>query len=230
MNLPKFALHHKPIVLGIAFLLFAAGLYTFLNAPRREDPEFTIREAVVTTEWPGASARQVERLISDKVEKAAANIKQVRRVQSRSYFGRSVVQVSALNELDDVAPVWTKLRAEMKLLEPELPQTALSPEVDDNFGDTAALVLAIYQDPAKAAEQPYTPRQMEIYAKRLRDRLMDLRPMVERSDGRMVPITTDPLMWPAWICTACSRRSSIWKPTRFCGASCRSKAICCSGF
>ena len=192
MNLPKFALHHKPIVLGIALLLFAAGLNTFLNAPRREDPEFTIREAVVTTEWPGASARQVERLISDKVEKAAANIKQVRRVQSRSYFGRSVVQVSALNDLDDVAPVWTKLRAEMKLLEPDLPQTALSPEVDDNFGDTAALVLAIYQDPAKAAEQPYTPRQMEIFAQRLRDRLMDLRPMVERSDGRMVPITTDP--------------------------------------
>ena len=110
MNLPKFALHHKPIVLGITLLLFAAGLYTFFTAPRREDPEFTIREAVVTTEWPGASAREVEELISDKVEKAAANIKQVRRVQSRSYYGRSVVQVSTLNDIDDVAAVWTKLR------------------------------------------------------------------------------------------------------------------------
>ena len=192
MNLPQFALRHKPIVLGIALLLFFAGLNTFMNAPRREDPEFQIREATVTTEWPGASARQVEALITDKVEKAAANIKQVRRVQSRSYYGRSVVQVSTLSDIEDTAAVWTKLRAEMKLLEPELPQTALSPEVDDNFGDTAALVLAIYQDPTKAAEQPYTRRQMEIFAKRLRDRLMDLRPMVARSDGRMVPITTDP--------------------------------------
>ena len=192
MNLPKFALQHKPIVLGIALLLFCAGLYTFFNAPRREDPEFQIREAIVVTEWPGASVRQVEELITDKVEKAAANIKQVRRVQSRSYFGRSVVQVSTLNDLDEVAPVWTKLRAEMKLLEPELPETAMPPQVDDNFGDTAALILAIYQDPEKAATQPYTLRQMEIFAQRLRDRLMDLRPMVERSDGRMVPITTDP--------------------------------------
>ncbi len=192
MNLPQFALRHKPIVLGIALLLFFAGLNVFLNAPRREDPEFQIREATVTTEWPGANARQVEELITDKVEKAAANIKQVRRVQSRSYYGRSVVQVSTLEEIDDTAAVWTKLRAEMKLLEPQLPATARAPRVNDNFGDTAALVLAIYQDPERAREQPYTPRQMEIFAKRLRDRLMDLRPMVERDDGRMVPITTDP--------------------------------------
>ncbi len=192
MNLPKFALRHKPIVLGIALLLFFAGLNVFLNAPRREDPEFQIREATVTTEWAGANARQVEELITDKVEKAAANIKQVRRVQSRSYYGRSVVQVSTLEEIDDTAAVWTKLRAEMKLLEPQLPATARAPRVNDNFGDTAALVLAIYQDPERAREQPYTPRQMEIFAKRLRDRLMDLRPMVERDDGRMVPITTDP--------------------------------------
>ena len=143
MNLPKFALRHKPIVLVIALLLFCAGLNVFMNAPRREDPEFQIREATVTTEWPGANARQVEELISDKIEKAAANIKQVRRVQARSYYGRSVVQVSALFDEDNVAEVWTKLRAEMKLLEPELPAAAGSPQVDDNFGDTAALVLAL---------------------------------------------------------------------------------------
>ncbi len=192
MNLPKFALQHKPIVLGIAFLLLCAGLNTFLTAPRREDPEFIIREATVTTEWPGANARQVEELISDKVEKAAANIKQVRRVISRSYYGRSVVNVSTIYEIDDTAPVWQKLRAEMRLLQTELPETAHPPKVDDNFGDTAALVLALYQDPETAKTQPYTPRQLEIFAKRLRDRLMDLRPVTKRPDGRVVPLTTEP--------------------------------------
>ncbi len=192
MNLPQFALQHKPIVLGIAFLLLCVGLNTFLTAPRREDPEFIIREATVTTDWPGANARQVEELISDKVEKAAANIKQVRRVISRSYYGRSVVNVSTIYEIDDTAPVWQKLRAEMRLLQPQLPETALPPKVDDNFGDTAALVLAIYQDPETAKTQPYTPRQLEIFAKRLRDRLMDLRPITKRPDGRVVPITTEP--------------------------------------
>ena len=191
MNLPQFALNHKPIVLGIALLLLCAGLNTFLTAPRREDPEFIIREATVTTEWPGANARQVEELITDKVEKAAANIKQVRRVVSRSYYGRSVVNVSTIYELDDTAPVWQKLRAEMRLLQPELPETALPPRVDDNFGDTAALILALYQDPETVKTQPYTPRQLEVFAKRLRDRLMDLRPVTKRPDGRVVPLTTE---------------------------------------
>ena len=93
MNLPKFALEHKPIVGAIALLLFAWGLTVFLDAPRREDPEFTIREAVITTDWPGATARQVEELVTDKIEIAAANIDMVRRVQSTSMVGRSVVQV-----------------------------------------------------------------------------------------------------------------------------------------
>ena len=95
MNLPKFALSHKPIVLGFAFVMLAWGLNVFLDAPRREDPEFTIREAVITTDWPGATAQQVEELVTDKVEIAAANIDMVRRVQSTSMVGRSVVQVTA---------------------------------------------------------------------------------------------------------------------------------------
>ena len=75
MNLPKFALEHKAIVLSFALVLFLVGLYTFFNAPRREDPEFIIREATVITEWPGATADRVEKLVSDKIEAAAANIK-----------------------------------------------------------------------------------------------------------------------------------------------------------
>lgn len=192
MNLPKFALEHKPIIFGFAILLLGWGLSTFLEAPRREDPEFIIREALVITEWPGATAEQVEKFISNKVEKTAANIKQVRRVQSKSYVGRSVVQVSAVDQVTAIQNVWNKLRAEMKLLQPALPAGASSPAVDDNFGDTAALILALYQDPASAINNPYSPRDLEIYAKRLRDHLMDMRPMVKTDTGRLVPITTDP--------------------------------------
>ncbi len=192
MNLPKFALEHKPIVFGFALVLIAWGMSVFLDAPRREDPEFTIREALVITDWPGATAQQVEELVTDKVEKAAANIKRVRRVQSWSSVGRSVVQVSAVDEVTAIQEVWTKLRAEMQLLEPTLPEGALPPVVDDNFGDTAALILALYQDPEAAAKQRYAPRELEVFAKRLRDRLMDLRPSEPGPDGRPIPVTTEP--------------------------------------
>ncbi|MGI9332001.1 MAG: efflux RND transporter permease subunit, partial [Gammaproteobacteria bacterium] len=192
MNLPKFALAHKPVVFGFAIVLFAWGVNVFLDAPRREDPEFTIREALVITDWPGATAQQVEELVTDKVEKAAANMKQVRRVQSWSSVGRSVVQVTGTDDITDVQKTWTKLRAEVELLLPTLPEGALPPVVDDNFGETAALVLALYQDPEAAKQRQYTPRELEVFAKRLRDHLMDLRPAEEASDGRFVPVTTDP--------------------------------------
>ncbi len=192
MNLPKFALEHKPIIFGFTVLLFLWGLNTFFTAPRREDPQFTIREAIVVTDWPGATAQQVEELVTDKVEKAAANMKQVRRVQSWSYVGRSVVQVSAVDQVTDINEVWTKLRAEMRLLETEFPEGVLSPQVDDNFGDTAALILAMYQEPEAATKRRYTARELEVFAKRLQDQLMELKPSEKNADGRVVPITTEP--------------------------------------
>ncbi|MFY2824160.1 efflux RND transporter permease subunit [Ruegeria sp. MALMAid1280] len=192
MNLPKFALEHKPVIFGFALVLFFWGLSVFLDAPRREDPEFTVREALVITDWPGATAQQVEELITDKVEIAAANIKQVRRVQSWSTVGRSVVQVSGVDEAADIQEVWTKLRAEMNLLAPSLPEGSTPPAVDDNFGNTAALILAIYQDPDTLDTRRYSPSEMEAYAKKLRDNLMDLRPTEADADGKLVPITTEP--------------------------------------
>lgn len=192
MNLPAFALDHKAVVIAIALILFGAGLLTFLDAPRREDPEFVIREAIVLTAWPGATADEVERLVSDPIERAAANLKQVRRVQSWSYPGRSVVQVSGTNEVRDVRALWTKLRAELARLQPELPPGATPPIVDDNFGDTAAMILALHPRTDASGNHAYTPRELEKYAKRLRDHLMDLRPGETGPGGEWRPITTEP--------------------------------------
>ena len=105
MNLPEFALRRKPVVIAIVALLVLNGVNTFLKAPRSEDPEYIIREAVVNTEWPGATAEQVEKLVTDRIEVAMADIKQVRRLQSTSFAGRSVVQVTGLDAVTDVDAV-----------------------------------------------------------------------------------------------------------------------------
>ena len=192
MNLSRFALDKSPIVLAITLILVVWGINVFLTAPRREDPETIIREAVINTAWPGATAEKVEQLVTDKIEKAVANIKWVKRTKSTSYVGRSVVNVKTLEKITDVDKVWTKVRAEMKLLQPQLPAGCRSPELDDNFGDTAALVLALYQDPESARKRKYSSRELEIFAKRLRDRLMDLRPQIKGPDDRMIPLSTKP--------------------------------------
>ncbi len=192
MNLPQFALKHKPVVIAIVAILVFNGLNVFLTAPRSEDPEYVIREAVINTEWPGATAEQVEKLVTDRIEVAMADIKQVRRLQSTSYAGRSVVQVTTIDAVSDVDAVWDKVRAELKLIEGALPEGCRQPAVNDKFGDTAAMVLAMYQDPDSAEVRPYTSRELEIFAKRLRDRVLDLRPLIESSDGTLNPNSVAP--------------------------------------
>jgi len=65
VNLPAFALKNKTIVMVVAILLMLLGVNVFLTAPRQEDPSFAIRDAWIITVWPGATARQVEKLVAD---------------------------------------------------------------------------------------------------------------------------------------------------------------------
>ena len=99
-----------------------------------------------------------------------ADIKQVRRLQSTSFVGRSVVQVTTLDAVTDVDAIWDKVRAELKLIESDLPDGCQRPLVNDKFGDTAAMVVALYQEPKSAEVRRYTSRELEIFSKRLRDR------------------------------------------------------------
>ncbi len=94
--------------------------------------------------------------------------------------------------MTDVDAVWDKVRAELKLIESELPEGCQIPLVNDKFGDTAAMVLAMYQDPESAKVRPYTSRELEIFAKRLRDRVLDLRPLLEKPGGKLVPNSVAP--------------------------------------
>ena len=79
MNLPQFALKNKPVVIAVVAIFVFNGINVFLTAPRSEDPEYIIREAVIATEWPGATAEQVEKLVTDRIEVAdrMANAKEV---------------------------------------------------------------------------------------------------------------------------------------------------------
>ncbi len=192
MNLPGFALRHKPVVISLVICVVVLGIQAFLNAPRREDPEFKIRDAVITCEWPGATAEQVEKHVSDKIEAQMLELKEILRITSTSAAGRAVIGVRTLQSIADPDPVWSKVKAELKLVTPQLPKGCKEPWLNDKFGDAAAMVLAMYQDPEGAKRRKYTAAELENYAKKLRDALMDLRPLKENEKGEMVPLTTAP--------------------------------------
>ena len=118
----------------------------------------------------------MEKHVSDKIEKQMLELKEILRITSTSYPGRAVIGVRTLQSIPDPDPIWSKVKAELKLVEPHLPKGCHAPWLNDKFGDAAAMVLALYQDPEAAKQRPYSPAELETYAKKLRDALIDLRP------------------------------------------------------
>lgn len=171
MRLPRFALEHRAIVIGATAIAIAWGMIAFLTSPRRENPEYTIRTCLIVTIWPGASAEKIEQLVTDPIEKAVDSIGEVEKVTSTSRASYSVIFVDAEDSVTDTDGVWNKVRAKVKNVQGQLPEGCREPLVNTDFGDTAAMVLAIYQDPVMARQRPYSPRELEVIAERLKDEI-----------------------------------------------------------
>ena len=174
MNLPRFGVTHQPIVFSVVIIALALGLFNLSTMSRREDPEITIRDALVVTRWPGASAQRIEELITDPLEAAVAEIAEVETIESESVVGASIIQVTLDDRVSNPDQVWDDLRAKVRAAEATLPRGAGRPFVNSDFGDVFEIVFALYQMPSSGnspVARPYTPRQLEIFAERIEDEL-----------------------------------------------------------
>jgi len=184
VSLPRFAIKRSAIVIAATVLASVWGIAAFISAPRREDPEFKIRVCVILTQWPGAAAEKIEQLITDPIEKAVDGLDEVDKVSSVNRVGLSTVFVNVDEGIDDVDAVWDKVRAKVDTVAPGLPEGAGTPWVDTEYGDTSAMVIAVYQKPMPGKdriERPYTPRELELIAERVKDELK-MMPAVSRAD------------------------------------------------
>ncbi|MGC1951452.1 MAG: efflux RND transporter permease subunit, partial [Gammaproteobacteria bacterium] len=172
MNLPRFALTHRPVVLAVLGVLLTVGVYNFSTMSRREDPGITIRDALITTPWPGAAASRVEELITDPLEDVIVEIPEVATVKSKSMMGLSVIQATAGDAIHETDQVWDDVRAKVDALRDQLPPGSQPPFVNSDFGDVYEIVFALYQVPlAGAKTHVYSPRELEIFAERLEEEI-----------------------------------------------------------
>ena len=172
MNVTRLAVRNRTTVMVIVALALAMGMNTFLSMPRREDPEITIRIAIVATQWPGAPAEKVEALVTDPLEQAIDQMDQVRRITSVSKVGSSIITVELLESLapQAVDQTWDELRA--NVLPVRLPSGCGTPFVNSQFGDVSAMCLALYQQPMAgdaqvAASHRYSDRELEVFAEQV---------------------------------------------------------------
>ncbi len=167
MNLADFSLRNRTTTTVLAVVLFGAGILSFSGLARLEDPEFTIKEALVITPYPGATALEVEQEVSDKIEQAVQQLGQLKEVESKSDRGLSTVTVRIKDQYDKASlpQVWDELRRKVGDVQSKLPPGAGPSIVNDDYGDVFGVFVAIYGD-------EYSDAELKEYAKFLRRELL----------------------------------------------------------
>ncbi|MER2493657.1 efflux RND transporter permease subunit [Catenovulum sediminis] len=164
MNIAHAALkYQKPLIL-IMLVLILYGLFSYFTIPAREDPEITIREALVVTQYPGMSAQRVENLITKKLEENIRQIPQLERIRSTSSTGSSVIHVEIADRYFALENIWQDLRNKVNAAQAQLPEGTLPSQVNDDFGDVAIITLALTSD-------GFSMGQMKDTAEHIRDTL-----------------------------------------------------------
>jgi len=149
MNPAKLALDRNIITWVVIALLLLGGIQSFMTMPRLEDPEFTIKDAIVMTPYPGASAKEVEEEVTDRIEKAVQEMGQLKEIyESTSMRGLSTVKVRMHDKYDAAAlpQVWDELRRKVGDVQDFLPPGAGPSMVNDDFGDVYGIFFAITGD------------------------------------------------------------------------------------
>jgi multidrug efflux pump subunit AcrB len=154
MNIAKFSIERRVITLVLTFVMLGVGLLSYDGLSRLEDPEFTIKEALIITSYPGASAAEVEEEVTDRLEKAAQQMGQLKFIESKSDRGLSTITVTIKDKYqkEDLQQVWDELRRKIGDVQDNLPPGAGTSVVVDDYGDVYGIFVAIYGDGYSYAE------------------------------------------------------------------------------
>ena len=154
MNIAQFFIERRIITLALTIVMFGAGLVSYQGLSRLEDPEFTIKDALVITAYPGATAAEVEEEVSDRLEKAVQKMGQLKRVVSKSDHGLSTLTVTIKDKYGaELLPqVWDELRRKINDAQRELPPGVGTSLVVDDYGDVYGIFIAITGDGYSYAE------------------------------------------------------------------------------
>lgn len=145
MSLAKWSIENKVISWMFALLLLIAGVVSYFGLGQLEDPEFTLKKAMVVTMYPGASPQQVEEEVTFPIENAIQSLPYVDYVTSISSPGKSqiTVEMKSSYRKNDLKQIWDELRRKVNDLSPKLPPGVMAPSVIDDFADVYGELYAI---------------------------------------------------------------------------------------
>ena len=147
-NLTEVSLKNKALVWYFIIMIALAGIFSYLKLGRMEDPAYTVRQMVVTVAWPGATAKQMEEQVTDKIEKKLQDTSHLDYIKSYSKPGQAVIFVNLDDEIasDKVRSVWLEVRNLTEDMKRDLPEGVYGPYYDDHFDDVYGSVYAVEGD------------------------------------------------------------------------------------
>jgi multidrug efflux pump len=144
-NLSAWALRNRQIVLFLMILLAAVGTLSYTKLGQSEDPPFTFKAMVIRTLWPGASAEEVARQVTERIEKKLMETGEYERIVSFSRPGESQVTFMALDSMhsDEIPDLWYQVRKKIGDIRQTLPPDVQGPFFNDEFGTTFGNIYAL---------------------------------------------------------------------------------------
>ena len=168
-NLSEWALAHQQLVTFFMLIVMAAGLLCYEQLPRNEDPAFTIKTAVVSAQWPGATVQDTVNQVTDTLEKKLQEIPYLDYVESNTRAGKTIIFVNLRDDTPPakVADIWYQVRKKMQDTAPSLPAGVQGPAVDDEFDDTFGTIYGF-------TAEGFTPRELRERVEAVQRDLMSL--------------------------------------------------------
>ena len=168
-NLSAWAVSHGAVMRFVLVLAVIAGAYAYWSLGRQEDPDFTLKNMLVSAAWPGASAEEMANQVAEPIERAIQTLPEVDYMRTNVQPGRVIVNIKVREDVPTAAlpGVWNRVRQRVQDRAGQFPEGVLGPQFNDDFGDTYGNIYALSGD-------GYSLPQLKEFADRLRDQFRQL--------------------------------------------------------
>ena len=173
-NLTEISLKNRSLVWYFIVMIAIGGIFSYIKLGRMEDPNFTIRQMVVTAAWPGATAEEMAEQVTDKLEKKLQDTPKLKNIKSESRQGTTVIYVSLKDDVpsEEIRPTWRDVRNFCEDVKKDFPEGVYGPYYNDRFDDVFGSIYALTGD-------GFSYEELRKEAENIRARILSL-PSVQK--------------------------------------------------
>ena len=167
-NLTEVSLNNRILIWYFIAVVALGGIVAYFKLGRMEDPQFTIRQMVITAAWPGATAEEMQEQVTDKLEKRLQDTPHLKNIKSENRPGQTVIYVGLDNDIpkEDIRPVWRDVRNFCEDVKRNLPEGVYGPYYNDRFDDVYGTIYAV-------TGEDYSYEELRQYAEKTRRLLLN---------------------------------------------------------